>query len=85
MRANAPVIRSAQPPRPVIRSSSRRMVHDTRAFFYCVLAGLLLASYVHDPDGVEAVARKARTNFQQVTAHLNPAGFQTFLTSLAQT
>jgi hypothetical protein len=84
MRTNAPLIRSAMPPRPVVRQSSRRSTHDTRAFFYCVLAGLLLASYVHDPDGVEAVARQAQASFQQVTSHLTPGGFQTFLTSLAQ-
>jgi hypothetical protein len=83
MRANAPLIRSAMPPRPVIRQSSRRTTHDTRAFFYCVLAGLMLASYVHDPDGVESVARQARTSFQQVTSHLTPAGFQSFLSGLA--
>jgi hypothetical protein len=85
MRANAPVIRSAQPPRPVGRTVYKRSMHDTKAFFYCMMAGLLLASYAHDPNGVEAMARQARSNFQQVTAHMTPTGFQTFLTSLAQT
>lgn len=84
MRANAPIVRSALPPRPAYRATSRRMV-DTKAFFYCMLAGLLLASYVHDPNGMEAAARQARSNFQQVTAHLTPAHFQAFLTTLTQT
>ena len=83
MRANAPVIR-ANVIRPIARPSSRRAGHDTKAFFYCVLAGLLLASYVHDPDGVEAVARKARTNIQQVASHMNPASFQAALVDLAK-
>ncbi|MBC7541137.1 MAG: hypothetical protein H7338_00250 [Candidatus Sericytochromatia bacterium] len=59
-------------------------MHDTKAFFYCVLTGLLLATYAHDPRGVESVARQARTSIQQVTAAMTPASFQAALADLAK-
>jgi hypothetical protein len=82
MRVHAPVLRANLPVARTIQA--RRSMRDTKAFFYCVLTGVMLASYAHDPQGAEALARHARASFQQVTSQMSPASFQAALVDLTK-
>ena len=76
------VIRPA-PLRPAVRSQ-KRAVRDSRALFYSVLLGLILAGYVQNPAGATAMADQARAAVNHTFTLMTPAGFQAALLQLSQ-